>query len=533
MKLRFIIGTAQAVLAAAPAVAGPDDAALARIVDEGLNRSQAMTTASELMDGIGPRLTNSPNFYKAEEWAKARMQAIHLANVHAESFPFGTGWSVGDYHAAMTAPRRLPLTAIPVAWSPSTNGVISAPIVVAPMSKAENFAAWRGKLAGKIVLVSLPGATAEPDKPFFRRLDDGEIAKLDSYSLPSYDPENFARQAERRVFTKQLSDFLKAEGAAAMVRIAYRDGMLVSGEGSGFVPSQAIALPFFEFAAEDYRRLVRLAQTGTAPTVELKADTTFDTARLTSDNIFGEIPGTDPKAGYVMAGAHFDSWIAGDGASDNGAGSVAVLEAARILSSLGIRPRRTIRFALWSGEEQGLIGSKAYIDSHLAHRPLPAGSDPADWTAWGNAWPIQPLAGYNQLKAYFNLDNGSGKIRGIYAEGNVAAAPLLRDWLGPFKSMGAGAVVMQKTGGTDHVFIQAVGIPGYQFVQDPLDYGSRVHHSNLDTVDHMRADDMRQAATVIAGMLWQAANSDKELPRGPVPTRPAPTDPFKVKDPNE
>jgi Zn-dependent M28 family amino/carboxypeptidase len=228
-----------------------------------------------------------------------------------------------------------------------------------------------------------------------------------------------------------------------------------------------------------------------------------------------------------MAGAHFDSWVAADGASDNGAGSVAVIEAARILRRLGVRPKRTIRFVLWSGEEQGLYGSATYVQEHLARRPPVIG--PGGVLQWDNMirnYPVTPLPGYGALKAYFNLDNGSGKIRGLYAEGNAAAVPLLRDWLSPFDSMGAGAVVAASTSDTDHDPFKVVAVPGFEFIQDPLDYESRVHHSSLDTLDHMKMDDLRQASVVLAGVLLAAANSDKELPRPPVPAQPLATDPF-------
>ena len=520
---------------ATPSLAGPaEDRLIAQLLDEGLNRSDVMQTASELMDGIGPRLTNSAGHRKAEDWAAAKLAGYGLKNIHREPFEFGLGWNLQSWSATMTVPRSLTLTALPVAWSPATGGTISGPVIVAPMSKVENFAAWKGKLAGKIVLVSLPGETSESRDPAFRRFTGEDIAKFDSYTLPRHDPEGQALATARRGFLRKLSEFLKAEGALAMVRMTYRDGKLVHGEGYDFIPGQTLALPAMDMAQEDYRRLVRLEKTGAAPQLALSIAATFDDKDLMADNIIAEIPGTDPKAGYVMAGAHFDSWIAGDGASDNGAGSVAVIEAARLLTKLGVKPRRTIRFALWSGEEQGLLGSKAYIEQHLATRPVDPGLKGIDsYAAWRNAFPITPKPEYAQLKAYFNMDNGSGKFRGIFAEGNVAAAPILREWLAPFASLGADKVVMSKTGGTDHVYLQAIGLPGYQFIQDPLDYGSRVHHSSLDTLDHMRADDMRQASVIIAGMLLQAAMSDKELPRAPLPSAPDPTDPFLVQDPNQ
>lgn len=529
---------ALAAVSSAPVLADASDAQVNAVIDEGLNRSEAMTTASALMDGIGPRLTNSENYRRAADWAVARFTAMGLQNVHREGFEFGLGWNVDSYRAAMIAPRRVEMTVMPVAWSPPTNGTLRAPIVIAPVGNANRFELWKqewkGKLAGKIVLTSLPGTTQEPTKPLFRRLDDKEIGEYDKFDLPSFDPAAMDRRVKRVTYPLDLSRFLKDEGALAQVKISYRDGKLVHGEGYNYRPGETLALPAFELAAEDYRRLVRLAKTGPAPEIELSLAARFDDSTLQAQNLFGDIPGSDPKAGYVMAGGHFDSWIAGDGAADNGAGSIVVMEAARILSRLGVKPRRTIRFALWAGEEQGLLGSRAYIEQHLATRPVdPKLGGIAAYAAWANAWPITPKAGYNDLKAYFNLDNGGGKVRGIYAENNIAAEPMLKKWLAPFDGMGAGRVVTSKTGGTDHVFMQAIGLPGYQFIQDPLDYDSRVHHSNLDTLDHMRGDDLRQAATIMAAMLLQAANSDKDLPRQPLPTRPVPTDPFKVSDPDE
>ena len=494
-----------AIAAPLPALAAPDgdSVAIARIIDEGMNRSEAMTTASALMDRIGARLTNSENHRKAESWAMDLLRQRGLANIHAEPFDFGVGWNLDSYAVAMVSPRALPLTAIPVAWSPPTAGTLQAPVVIAPMSREEHFAEWKGKLAGKIVLVSLPGQTSESKDPVFQRYSDADIAELDTYTRPVFDPDAAALQVKNRRFQGKLAAFLRAEGAVALVKMSYRDGKLVHGEGYDFQPGQTLALPAIELAQEDYRRLVRLAKTGPAPEI-----------------------------GYVMAGAHFDSWIAGDGANDNGAGSITVLEAARLIAKLGVKPKRTIRFVLWSGEEQGLLGSRAYIDQHLASRPVDPSLKGIDsYIAWRNAFPITPKPEYGQLKAYFNMDNGSGRFRGIYSEGNLGAEKLLKEWLSPFDMLGADKLVVSKTGGTDHVFMQAIGLPGYQFIQDPLDYESRVHHSNLDTVDHMRADDMRQAAVIMAGMLWQAANSDKELPRAVLPTQPAPTDPFKVRDP--
>ncbi|MBA4355647.1 MAG: peptidase M28, partial [Novosphingobium sp.] len=262
---------------AAPVLAGPaEDRLIAQLLDEGLNRSDAMATASELMDGIGPRLTNSENHRKAEEWAVAKFAAYGLKNIHREPFEFGLGWNLKSYSATMTSPRSLPLTVLPVAWSPATGGAITAPVVIAPMTKVENFDAWKGKLAGKIVLVSLPGETSESKEPVFERLSGEEIGKLDKYSLPRHDPEATALQTARRGFLRKLSAFLKAEGALAMVRMTYRDGKLVHGEGYDFIPGETLALPAMDMAQEDYRRLVRLEKTGRAPQLSLAIDASYD-----------------------------------------------------------------------------------------------------------------------------------------------------------------------------------------------------------------------------------------------------------------
>jgi hypothetical protein len=512
------------LLFAAPAFAQDPTA---RVIDEGMNRSQVMTTAHVLTDVIGPRMTNSPNMRRAETWTADKFREWGLKNVRKEAFRFGRGWSIERSSVRMVTPRPIQLTAIPIAWTPAVNA--SAPVIVAPIRRERDFEKWRGKLAGKIVMVTLPGTGDEPKEAPFQRLSDADIAKLDTFDQPRYDPEAVNRRLKRVDYAKKLDTFLKAEGAVAYATMSRGDGKLVHGEGYLFEKADNVQVPGVEIAAEDYRRLARLAKVGPAPTLEIQSDVRFDDTDENAYNIIAEIPGSDPKAGYVMAGAHLDSWHAADGAADNAAGSAMIMEAARIIARTGIRPKRTIRFALWSGEEQGLLGSLAYIDQHLATRGSP--SDPKlngdrAYYGWPNRWPITTKPEYGELKAYFNIDNGSGKLRGLYAEGNAGAVSTLREWLAPFESMGAGAVVASRTGGTDHVFLQSIGLPGFQFIQDPLDYDSRIHHTSADTFDHLKADDMRQASTVLAGVLVSAANSDKTLPRPPLPTEPAVTDPF-------
>jgi hypothetical protein len=512
----------------------------ARIIDAGMNHSEIMLTAQYLTDRIGGRIPNSPAMRAAERWTQGRYRDWGLSNVHAEPFLFGRGWSIEAINVRMTVPRVLTLRAIPIAFTPGTAGPVTADIIVAPIAKEADFARWKGLLAGKIVLISRPSEGSEPAKPAFQRLADDEIRKLDTFDQPITDSNAADRRTKRSAYDMKLDAFLKAEGALVFIKQSYRDGGLLHGEGYGYRLEDKRQVPGIELAAEDYRRLARLAKSDVPGasdrvTLEVESRVKFHEDDPNANNIIAEIPGSDAKGGYVMAGAHLDSWVAGDGAADNGAGSVVVMEAARILASLGVKPRRTIRFALWNAEEQGLLGSLAYIDQHLAARPRetdPEKLKAGDWSGWQRRWPVTPKAEYGALAAYFNLDNGSGKIRGIYTEGNAGVAPVFRDWLAPFASMGASAVVNSRTGGTDHVFMQSVGLPGYQFIQDPLDYNSRVHHSSADTFDHLKAADLRQAAVIMASFLWNAANRAEPLPRL-VPTRPGETTPFAYPEPED
>nr|WP_317892792.1 M20/M25/M40 family metallo-hydrolase [uncultured Sphingomonas sp.] len=529
LSLALLATVAATPLAAPLAAQSVDRDAVTRIIDEGTNQSEVMPIAQHLTDVIGPRLTNSPGMRQAEEWTQSKFREWGLKNVHKEGFEFGRGWSIVSSSVRMVTPRPIQLTAIPIAWTPGTNGTVTAPVIVAPMSKEADFARYRGQLAGKIVMVTQPDTGSEPDRPAFRRLSQQELADQDFFEAPVNDPEAADRRLKRLDFSLKLDAFLKSEGAVAMATMSSRDGMLLHGSGYLFGRDQTPATPGIEIAAEDYRRLARLARVGQAPTLEVTSNVRFDDSDVQAYNIFADIPGTDPKAGYVMAGAHLDSWAAGDGASDNAAGSAVVMEAARILSQMGVRPKRTIRFALWNGEEQGLLGSLAYIEQHIATR-APAATGPttglARFYGWTSRWPITKKPGYDQLAAYFNLDNGSGKIRGIYAENNQAAVPIFREWFAPFQAMGAGTVAMRRTSSTDHYFFQSIGLQGFQFIQDPLDYGSRIHHTNADTFDHMKGEDLRQASIIMASFLLNAANADKPLPKPPLPRQPKVTDPY-------
>ncbi len=530
MRLAAVLSATVFVLATpifvTPAAAqAPDRVAINGIIDQGFNHSEVMDTAAWLTDRIGGRMTNSPQMRQAEAWTQQQFRDWGLSNIRADPFEFGRGWSIVRSSARMTAPRPIELRAIPVAWTPSTNGVISGAVVVAPISSAADFDRWRGKLSGKIVMLSRPDTGSEPTEPAFRRLTDEDLRRT-AYVQPQHGRPTPSADRE---FVLRLDDFLAGEGALAWVRMSARDGGLLHGTGYTYRADATPRLSGMELAAEDYRRLARLALTDAPPTLELMSEVQFHDEDVNAYNILADIPGTSRSGEYVMAGAHLDSWVAADGAVDNAAGSAVVMEAARILKALGVRPKRTIRFALWNGEEQGLLGSLAYVEKYLATRAAP--TDPAlaalpSSRTWRQRWPIQPRPGHSDLVAYFNLDNGSGKIRGINAEGNVAAAPIFQAWLEPFESMGASTVSLRPSGGTDHVYMQTVGIPGYQFIQDPLDYGSRLHHTSIDSYDHLRPDDLRQAAVILASFLLTAANSDDPLPRMPLPTEPRPTDPF-------
>ena len=537
MRRRLCCLTGLLLLSALHAAASPpvDPVTMDRLIDSGLNHGEVVETMEYLADRIGGRMTNSPAMREAERWSQDKFRGFGLKNVHTEGFDFGRGWWIESSRVRLVSPRPLDLRAIPIAWTPATNGALRAPIIVAPIRTERDFADYRGKLAGKIVLVSWPEPLKDLTETPFQRLGEADIAKLNKFELPNFDPEARKKLIDRyQLIVTKLPEFLAAEGAVAWVRMSPRDGHLVHGEGYAHRVGPTGKLPAVELAVEDYLRLARLAKTGP---VELEIDSRvhFEDGDHNAYNVFGEIPGRDAKAGYVMAGAHLDSWVAGDGAADNGAGSAVVIEAARILSHLGITPKRTIRFALWSGEEQGLYGSAAYVERYLARRPAEPDPEVAALGPYFSSehYPVQSLPGYNDLIAYFNIDNGSGKVRGIYAEGNVGAVPLLRQWLAPFESLGASAVVAEPTGGTDHVFLSRLGLPAFQFIQDPLDYETRVHHSDLDTIDHLRTADLRQAAVVLAGVLLEAANSDETLPRKTLPTEPRITDPFRYREPSK
>ena len=486
-----------ALAPALPATPAPSEpTATARIVDEGLNHGSVTADAQWLSDHIGARLTNSPGMRTAETWALTRFRSLGLTDVRRQGFDFGRGWSFQTIHVDMVTPRPLQLHAIPLAWTPGTSGVVTAPVAYAPMSAEADFAQWRGRLAGRWVLVDEPTLAGPAPREAPLRFAADDLTKLDSFPAPV---KRGTRPKWLPSFTKQakLDAFLKSEGAAGMVRASYTPGQLV--HGYGYQQDKGAALPGIELGAEDYGRLVRLAASGGA-SISVDSRASFDDTDRNAYNILADLPGTDPHAGYVMTGAHLDAMAWADGAADDGAGVAIVMEAARIIKTLGLRPRRTIRFALWAGEEQGLIGSKAYAEAYFARRAaVPVGADTLEESfAYAERLPVIRMPGYDDLAAYFGVDEGSGKVRGINAEGNLAAMPILHDMLAPFASMGVTEVSPQRYDDSDHVFFAAIGLPAFPLLQDPLDYEPFGHHSDADTFDHLSAADMEQAAVVLA-----------------------------------
>ena len=491
--------------------------AIYRIKDEGFNRSQVMETLSYLTDVHGPRLTNSPGMRAAAEWTKARLESYGIENVRFEAWgPFGRGWVNERMHARMVSPQPFPLLAFPKAWTPGTDGPVTGEVVQASLEKEEDFRKWQGKLKGKIVLVTPPREVKAYFESPVRRFTDNELAELSKQPIGM---RGFGRRpgaleglAEQR---RKRMEFLVKEGALAIFEQSPGDrgdnGAVrvqgpAPGEGSR-EPGGPRVLPQIVLSAEHYGRLVRILDKKVPVTVELDVRNRFIDDDLNSFNILADIPGTDLKDEVVMIGAHFDSWHSGTGATDNGVSSAVMIEAMRILKATGLKPRRTIRMALWTGEEQGLLGSRAYVKEHFADR---------------ETMELKPEHG--KLAVYFNMDNGGGAFRGVYLQGNEAAAPIFEAWMKPFANLGMKTLAIRSTGGTDHLAFDAVGLPGFQFIQDPIEYSARTHHTNLDVYERAIPDDLMQNAVVIASFAYHAAMRDEPFPRKPLP-KPQPASP--------
>ena len=532
-----------------PAVEKLDLTMYARIREEGLQHSHVMEFASALSDGIGGRLTGSPNMAKANAWTRDELTRIGLENAHLEDWgEFGMGWQQLNTWVRMVSPDTAPFIAQATPWSPATNGPVSAEAIQVNIDSEKDFDKYRGKLAGRIVLLGAMRTVSPVDKVLFSRYTDEELARLAETPLhneataparegapsgPLTMQQRIARYVERYALRDKIAGFLADEKAAGVITPS-RDAENSGGSGGTFFDDNGAALgshpytregavkvPVVVMAIENYGRISRLLSHNVPVTLEMNVDAKFSGDHEHGFDTVAEISGTDPalKEQVVMLGGHLDSWASGTGATDNGAGSVVAMEAVRILKALDIKPRRTIRIALWSGEEQGLFGSTGYVKNHFGSFSLSTAPDQLKLPEFIRkaAGPIETKPEWKNLDVYFNVDNGSGRIRGIYLQGNAAAAPIFSQWIAPLKDLAVTTITMADTGGTDHLSYDAVGLPGFQFIQDPLDYETRTHHSNQDVYERLQPGDLAQIATVEAIFVYNAAMRDQMVPRKPFP----------------
>jgi carboxypeptidase Q len=495
-----------------PRVESIDFSTYERIRTEGLTHGQAMDFASALSDGIGPRLTGSPNMRKANEWTRDTLAKLGLSNVHLEDWgEFGMGWYQINTWGRIVSPDPEPIWMQAAPWSAATSGPVTGEIVYVPLTDTTQLDMLKGTLKGKIILLGATRPIPDLDQPLSFRYTDEELAQLETDKPPArqtgpppYDSSLRAERLRAAALRQRAVKMFEDEGVAAIL-LAPREegrnvdtGLLIDDNGAELardaqLRAHAVPIPVAILMTEHYNRLVRLAQAHVPVTVEVNIQTAFTGDHEHGFNTIAEIPGTDPrlKDQVVMAGGHLDSWLSGTGATDNGTGAIVAMEAIRILKALDLKPRRTIRIALWSGEEQGEYGSKGYVQQHAKD------SDKFD--------------------AYYNLDEGGGKIRGIYTQGNYAVAPIFEQWIAPLKDLGVTAITDRIDIGSDHESFDDAGLPGFEFLQDELDYETRTHHSNLDTVDHVHAADIEQAAIVEAIFLWNTSQREAMMPRKPVP----------------
>lgn len=508
-----------------------------RIRYEGFHNSKVMELASGLMDGIGPRLTGSPNAKRANEWTRDQFTSFGLSNAHLEAWgPFGRGWTNEYVNVRMTTPDVAPLIAYAKAWTPGTNGVLKGKCIRVKIEDKKDFDKYKGKLAGMIALFGSDPEVKTINQPMFERLGDKELADIGQYQIPSEKAMfRFRQYMKRMQFIRDLNKFLAEEKVLAMVDHGYGSfggGTVFVQSGGSWKTGETATVPEITVALEQWDRVARLIERKTDVELELNVTNTFYDDDPMQYNTVAEIPGTDKKDELVMVGAHLDSWHSGTGATDNGAGSVVMMEVMRILKALEVKPRRTIRIGLWTGEEQGLLGSQNYVQQHFGSRPAIDAPDMKGMPTLlrREAGPVTVKPEQAKISAYFNVDNGSGKIRGVYLQENEAVAPIFEAWMQPFKDLGMSTLTMRNTGGTDHQSFDAVGIPGFQFIQDPLDYETRTHHSNMDVYDRLQADDLKQAAVIVASFVYNAAMREQMLPRKPI-EKALPKEPEKPEDP--
>jgi carboxypeptidase Q len=507
-----------------------DHATIQQIRDEGLSRSQVMDHISWLADVYGPRLTGGPGIMQASDWALKTFNEWGLANAHREHFPFGRGWSLERFHAQMIEPQVQPIIGVVGGWTPGTNGTITADVIHVQIDSEDDFERYRGKLAGQIVVMQPEREVRMLEGIIVSRMGEKEMAEAMTTPIPAArggggrGGRGGGRGGAPSLATR-IQEFLRAEKVAAVfnrgsdslqssvgsglsIMQQRADGGTVFPSGGGSRTSDpATVLPTVTLAVEHYNRMIRILEKGIPVKVELNIQTKFydEPEQGLGFNTIAEIPGTDPKLKdeVVLIGAHLDSVAASPGATDNATGSAAVMEAMRILKTLGVQPRRSIRVALWGGEEQGLLGARAYVREHLG--------DQATMT-------LKP--GHEKLSAYFNSDNGTGKVRGVWMQGNLAATPIFERWIEPLRDLGVETLAPRSVGSTDHAPFDQIGVPAFQFLVDRLEYNSRTHHSNMDFYDRVQREDMVQHATVIAVFAYNAAMRDEKLPRKALPAAP-------------
>lgn len=495
-----------AVATLAPSVTGQhqepvDLQAISTIKDEGLQRSKVMDIASYLTDVYGPRLTGSPNIRAAGEWAVKEMQGWGLANATLATWGrFGRGWTNDRYVGHLIAPARSALIGYPKAWTPGTNGPLTGEAVLAVLETEGDLNQHRGTLNGKFVLTAPERAAPPHFEPEGRRYSDAELAERARQPVAPPQGRGGAPLAAQEFQRKRMA-FLVSEGVAATLEPGRGDGgtVFVQGGGSRNAQDPPSVLQIV-LAVEHYNRIVRILNKSIPVTLEFDIRNTFHDADVNGFNVIAEIPGTDKADELVMLGAHFDSWHSGTGATDNAAGSAVIMEAMRILKVTGVRLRRTVRAGLWTGEEQGFLGSRAYVGEHFGSRQT-----------------LELKPGHQKLSGYFNVDNGTGAIRGVHLQGNEAVAPVFKAWMEPFQNLGMTTLAIRNTGGSDHLAFDEVGLPGFQFIQDPIEYDLRTHHSNMDVHDRLQAADMMKNAVIVASFVYHAANRDALLPRKPLP----------------
>ncbi|MEJ7626468.1 MAG: M20/M25/M40 family metallo-hydrolase [Ferruginibacter sp.] len=483
-----------------------------RIKKEGLENSKVMDIAFKLTDVSGPRLTNSPGFFRAANWAKEELAKWGLSNTALEPWgDFGKSWELKKSYIAMTSPYYRPLIGFPKTWTKGTGGLKNAQVILVKATDSATLEPYRGKLNGKIVLLYRTDTLKQTFKTDATRFTDEQLSKMAGAIIPTPDTAAMRRRNQAVPVTRgflpisaRVRNMAMSEGAIAILSTGARghDGTLFVQGGGAYGGNDPENFTDIVIAFEDYMSLVRLANGGYPVQLETDINTEFSSKDLKGYNVIAEIKGSDPKLKeeLVMLGGHLDSWQGATGATDNAAGCAVMMEAVRIIKTLNLNPKRTIRIALWSGEEQGLLGSRNYVKKHFA--------DQATMT-------LEPQ--HSKVSAYYNLDNGTGKIRGIYLQGNENAKQIFSKWLEPFNSMGAQTVTISNTGGTDHLAFDGVGIPGFQFIQDEIEYDTRTHHTNMDTYDHLIAEDLKQASIVVAAFIYQTANRNEKIPRKELP----------------